>query len=28
MREIWWLPQAVGSGVSTAVAVHNVRLVP
>ena len=28
MRKIWWLPQAAGSGVSTAAAIHNVRLVP
>jgi hypothetical protein len=28
MRKIWWLPQAAGSSVSTAVAVHSVRLVP
>jgi hypothetical protein len=28
LRKAWWLPQAVGSGVSVSAAVHNVRMVP
>ncbi len=28
IRRMWWIPQAAGSGVSVAVGVHNVRLVP
>jgi hypothetical protein len=28
LRKMWWLPQAVGSGVSVSAAVHNVRMVP
>jgi hypothetical protein len=28
LRKVWWLPQAVGSGVSFSAAIHNVRMVP
>jgi|SRR5450432_2441605 hypothetical protein len=27
LRKFWWLPQAAGTGVSTAAAIHNIRLV-
>jgi len=28
LRKVWWLPQAVGSGVSFGAAIHNIRMVP